>query len=64
LKLEWVKGSDPFNSFRIQPGEQVHWRVTGDHPQSGTVRADQHGLVTVPAVKITKSRSRILIEKR
>lgn len=49
--------------FTVQPGERVRWQVEGDNPQSGTVVADHYGLVTLPAVKISKSKSRIRIEK-
>ncbi len=49
--------------FNVQPGETVRWQVEGGHGQSGTVLADQNGLVTLPAVTISKSKSRILIEK-
>ena len=49
--------------FKLQAGERVRWQVEGEIRQSGTVLADQFGLVTLPAVKIGKSKSRIRIEK-
>ncbi len=49
--------------FHVQPGGRVRWHVEGEHRQSGTAIADQYGLVTLPAVKISQSKSRIRIEK-
>ncbi|MEE8450319.1 MAG: hypothetical protein V3R99_00340 [Thermoguttaceae bacterium] len=51
--------------FKPQPGEKYKWQnAAGDRVlQAGEVTADQWGLVTVPGVRITKTKSRIRISK-
>lgn len=35
--------------FKVQPGEEIHWDFAG---QSGTVNADENGLITVPSLTV------------
>ena len=46
--------------FQVKPGDRVTW-VAGD--QSGQVTADQWGLITIPAVRITQDGTRLRIGK-
>lgn len=51
--------------FRATAGTKVSWRnaaADGTEVQKGDVAADQWGLVTVPAVKVTKSGNRLTLE--
>jgi len=52
--------------FQVQPGETVKYRVLssaeGAVLASGEVVADEHGLVTVRAVPLTKSGTRLVLE--
>jgi hypothetical protein len=54
--------------FKPQPGEKFQWTNTpaaSDKPvQSGEVAADQYGLVTIPAVTVSKGKNRLSIEKK
>jgi pimeloyl-ACP methyl ester carboxylesterase len=51
--------------FRARPGAKVKWRnatADGADLQSGEVEADQWGLVTAPAVQVTRSGNRLTLE--
>jgi len=56
--------------FRPQPGQKLTWtnfRRDGDgwkQIDTGTVKADRWGLVTVGKVRVTKGRNRLLIERK
>jgi pimeloyl-ACP methyl ester carboxylesterase len=54
--------------FVAKPGEKFQWtsKPTGANKpvQLGEATADQYGLVTIPAVIVTKSKSRLSIEKK
>jgi pimeloyl-ACP methyl ester carboxylesterase len=51
--------------FKVKTGDKVTWTNTsnGAKLQSGNVTADQHGLVTLPALTVTKTGNRIQISK-
>jgi len=51
--------------FRAREGTKVKWRnlaPDGTEVQSGEVAADKWGLVTAPAVRVTKSGNRLILE--
>jgi len=52
--------------FKPQPGQKFQWTnrpLGADKPlQSGDVAADQYGLVTIPAVAVSKGKNRLSIE--
>src|SRR4029078_94687 len=51
--------------FRAREGRKVRWRsaaADGAEVQSGEVEADQWGLVTAPAVQVTKGGNRLTLE--
>ena len=54
--------------FKAAPGDRFRWTSTavegGAVEQSGTVVADQDGLVTVPDLKLSKAKRRIVIERQ
>ena len=53
--------------FRPKPGEMFRWTNTsladGKVVQSGTVKADRWGLITVPKAAVTKAKRRISIRR-
>ncbi|HUT32792.1 MAG TPA: hypothetical protein VNE39_04890 [Planctomycetota bacterium] len=55
-------------SFKPRPGQTLKWTNTSlaDNrvAQSGTITTDQHGLVTLKAVKVAKARNRICGSQR
>lgn len=46
--------------FCVKPGETIRWSFAG---KSGSVKADSHGLVTIPKLKITSEKMTVRLEK-
>jgi hypothetical protein len=57
----------PLQGVQARQRAEVKWTNTpagSDKPiQSGEIKADAHGRVTVPAARVGKARNRIVIEK-
>ncbi|NQZ67552.1 MAG: hypothetical protein HRT89_05730, partial [Lentisphaeria bacterium] len=51
--------------FKAKPGQRFKWQssIDGKVSQSGTVKADKHGFVTLPKVAISKKKCRIRISR-
>ena len=51
--------------FHTAPGERVKWTVTapGEPVQTGGAAADQHGVLTLEGVKLTRARHRVEITR-
>ena len=49
--------------FKAAPGQAFKWTNRSDDKevQSGTVAADQHGLITIKTVKVTKGKNRLRV---
>ncbi|NQZ67299.1 MAG: hypothetical protein HRT89_04460, partial [Lentisphaeria bacterium] len=47
--------------FKPKHGERFSWNADA---QSGEISVDKHGLVTIPAVRLSKKKLRIRINKK
>jgi hypothetical protein len=48
-------------SLKVTKGGKIRWAVRGE--AGGEVTADQWSLITIPSVRVTKSGTRLRIEK-
>jgi hypothetical protein len=51
--------------FKVRPGDKVKWSnvSSAKEVQTGEATVDEHGLITIKSLKITKDKNRIKITK-